>query len=281
MYTEGGLIDISCTRSRARCFLGFLVLLVLPGMMTGCATHKVPDRKPQHATARSKAPIRKPGGYYRVRKGDSLYSIAWRAGLDYRTLARWNGLKPPYTIYPGQLIRLAPPKRKKLVSSAGSASGKAAAVAKPAGKPEKPKSRASTNGRKAAKAPKKAAGGALRWQWPVRGRILSRFASNDATRGGIKIGGRKGQKIVAAEAGQVVYVGSGLIGYGQLIIIKHNNKYLSAYGHNSRLRVKEGDKVSRGQHISDMGVTNGGTPLLYFEIRRYGKPVDPLKYLPR
>ncbi len=87
--------------------------------------------------------------------------------------------------------------------------------------------------------------------------------------------------MLAAEAGEVVYVGSGLIGYGQLIIIKHNKKYLSAYGHNSNLLVKEGDAVKRGQHISNMGITNQGSALLYFEVRRYGKPVDPLVYLPR
>ncbi len=251
-------------------------------MMSGCATHKVPEKKAPQSGVRAKPAVKKSGGYYRVRKGDSLYSIAWRAGLDYRTLARWNGLKSPYTIYPGQLIRLSPPRVGKTPPAAKrKISGKPVSPDKSvANKPGKSRPAPSTTN-SSVKKPRKVAAGSLRWQWPVRGRILSRFASNDATRGGIKIGGRKGQKIVAAEAGQVVYVGSGLIGYGQLIIIKHNNKYLSAYGHNSRLRVKEGEKVSRGQHISDMGVTNQGTPLLYFEIRRYGKPVDPLKYLPR
>ncbi len=276
------MIAVLHVNALTRLFPAVLALLMVPVMMSGCATHKVPEKKAPQPGARAKPAVKKSGGYYRVRKGDSLYSIAWRAGLDYRTLARWNGLKSPYTIYPGQLIRLSPPKARKTPP---------AAKRKNSGKPVSPgRSVASKSGKSKPTPPKKnspgknpakAAAGSLRWQWPVRGRILSRFASNDASRGGIKIGGRKGQKIRAAEAGQVVYVGSGLIGYGQLIIIKHNNKYLSAYGHNSRLRVKEGERVSRGQHISDMGVTNQGVPLLYFEIRRYGKPVDPLKYLPR
>ncbi len=260
------------------------MLLIVPGMMSGCATHKVPEKKTPHSvTPRAKPSINKTGGYYRVRKGDSLYSIAWRAGLDYRTLAHWNGLKSPYTIYPGQRIRLSPPKVSKTPPSAKGANAKKPASPDRSAANRPGKSRPSSPARNSSgKKPGKAvATGSLHWQWPVRGRLLSRFASNDAARGGIKIGGRRGQKIVAAEAGQVVYVGSGLIGYGKLIIIKHNNKYLSAYGHNSRLRVKEGERVSRGQHISDMGVTNQGVPLLYFEIRRYGKPVDPLKYLPR
>ncbi|WP_456447249.1 peptidoglycan DD-metalloendopeptidase family protein [Thiolapillus sp.] len=273
----------------SRLFSLVLTLALVPVFLNGCATHKVPQKKTPVTTGHKQVLPRKPGGYYRVRKGDSLYSIAWRAGLDYRTLARWNGLRSPYTIYPGQRIRLSAPKTSShpVPPKSSKATGNTAKKPVPRGKVDKPvaqpknKRPAPPPVSRPAKKPPKAAISALHWQWPVRGRVLSRFASNDAAKGGIRIGGRKGQRIVAAESGQVVYVGSGLIGYGQLIIIKHNNKYLSAYGHNSRLLVKEGDKVSRGQHISDMGVTHKGTPLLYFEIRRYGKPVDPLKYLPR
>ena len=279
------MTGMSHTNVLAKLFSGVLVLLLVPMLLNGCASHNVSDKKVRSGSTPKKAAIKKLGGYYRVRKGDSLYSIAWRAGLDYRTLARWNALKSPYTIYPGQLIRLSPPKiSRKSPPVKGSTAKKPVTREKtttPAARPEKPVLASPPAKPVSKKPPKKAAAGTLHWQWPVRGRILSRFASNDPAKGGVRIGGRKGQKIIAAEAGQVVYVGSGLIGYGQLIIIKHNNKYLSAYGHNSRLRVKEGDKVARGQHISDMGVTHQGTPLLYFEIRRYGKPVDPLKYLPR
>ncbi|WP_041070828.1 peptidoglycan DD-metalloendopeptidase family protein [Thiolapillus brandeum] len=266
-----------------RLFSVMLIPILAVVLLNGCATHKVTDKKTRASTSHRKPVPGKHGGYYRVRKGDSLYSIAWRAGLDYRTLARWNGLRSPYTIYPGQRIRLSPPKSHSKPAPAKGSTKKPVyrrKTEKPATAPKKPRT-APPPVSHPVKKPPKAASGALHWQWPVRGRILSRFASSDAAKGGIRIGGRKGQKIMAAEAGQVVYVGSGLIGYGQLIIIKHNNKYLSAYGHNSRLLVKEGDKVSRGQHISDMGVTHKGTPLLYFEIRRFGKPVDPLKYLPK
>jgi lipoprotein NlpD len=115
----------------------------------------------------------------------------------------------------------------------------------------------------------------------VRGPILARFSANDATRTGIKIGGHLGEAVHATEAGKVVYSGSGLIGYGQLIIIKHNDHYLSAYGHNAKLLVKEGDKVARGKHIADMGRSNDGKAMLHFEIRREGKPVNPLALLPK
>jgi len=279
------VIGLSLTRPPTQLLCAVLVLSLLPLFLQGCATHTVSAKK-SRAAAPKKHPARKPGGYYRVRKGDSLYSIAWRAGLDYHTLARWNGLKSPYTIYPGQKIRLSPPKIHNKPAPVKRDAGQKPHPQEKAGKPAgtkpvvKPASRPPLAAQTHKKPPKNVTAGSLHWRWPARGRILSRFASNDAAKGGIRIGGRRGQKIVAAESGQVVYVGSGLIGYGQLIIIKHNNKYLSAYGHNSKLRVKEGDRVSRGQHISDMGVTHQGTPLLYFEIRRYGKPVDPLKYLP-
>ena len=268
----------------SRLFSLMLMLALVPAVLSGCATHKVPQKKASDTGGQKQTLPGKPGGYYRVRKGDSLYSIAWRAGLDYHTLARWNGLRSPYTIYPGQRIRLSPSKTSSQpVPAKGNMAKKPiprVEVDKPAVQPKKSRPAPPPSVSSPAKKPPKAATSALHWQWPVRGKILSRFASNDAARGGIRIGGRKGQHIVAAESGQVVYVGSGLIGYGQLIIIKHNNKYLSAYGHNNRLLVEEGSKVSRGQHISDMGVTHKGTPLLYFEIRRYGKPDDPLKYLP-
>ncbi|WP_457667535.1 peptidoglycan DD-metalloendopeptidase family protein [Thiolapillus sp.] len=252
----------------------------------GCASHPKSGGSKAQATAKARPPIKKSTRTYRVRKGDSLYSIAWRAGLDYQTVARWNHLRSPYTIYPGQVIRLYPPHTQT-----------AAKTQKKSGyQPRKPAPKHSVGSKttvaagksphpakktvKSAK-PQPAKAGSLHWQWPTRGKVLSRYSSSDPSRSGIEIGGRKGQKILAAEGGEVVYVGSGLIGYGQLIIIKHNNKYLSAYGHNSSLLVKEGDRVKRGQHISNMGVTNQGKSLLYFEVRRYGKPVNPLAYLPR
>jgi lipoprotein NlpD len=189
--------------------------------------------------------------------------------VDYRTLARWNGLHRPYTIYPGQLLRLKPPARH--AGSTASRSGHKRPASKPKSSTAKPRR---SHG-------KTATAHCLHWVWPLRGSLVSRFSYSDPDKDGIEIAGKRGQKVVAAESGTVVYSGSGLIGYGQLIIIKHNNEFLSAYGHNSKLLVKEGQKVKRGQHISNLGVDNRGRALLHFEIRRYGKPVDPLSYLPR
>ncbi len=120
----------------------------------------------------------------------------------------------------------------------------------------------------------------LNWIWPVRGKLVETYSSSDSSRAGIKIAGQRGRKIRAAEAGQVVYVGSGLVGYGRLIIIKHSNKYLSAYGHNDKLLVKEGEVVKKGAYIADMGFAHSGQAMLHFEVRKYGKPVNPVAYLP-
>ena len=119
------------------------------------------------------------------------------------------------------------------------------------------------------------------WGWPVKGRIVSSFKAGDPLRKGIKIAGRSGKSILAAESGKVVYSGSGLIGYGRLIIVKHNDNYLSAYGHNRKILVKEGDRVTKGKKIAEMGTANSGDPMLHFEIRRDGRPVDPIRLLPR
>jgi lipoprotein NlpD len=129
--------------------------------------------------------------------------------------------------------------------------------------------------------PAVAAAGPLRWSWPTDGQVESTFSASDPARKGIKVAGTAGQPIRSAEAGNVVYSGSGLIGYGRLIIIKHNDKYLSAYGHNRKLLVKEGDRVTKGERIAEMGVSNTGHAVLHFEIRRDGEPVDPLRLLPR
>lgn len=204
------------------------------------------------------------GRFYKVRRGDTLYAIAWRANRDHRSLARWNNIKPPYLIYPGQILRLVP-YGKSSNTRVRKADGERKKTARVAPKPQ---------------APRTVANSRLHWLWPVRGKLLSSYLASDATRKGIKVGGKAGQPIVAAEAGEVVYSGSGLIGYGRLIIIKHNDEYLSAYGHNATLLVKEGDKVKRGKKIATMGRSNDGVAMLHFEIRRDGKPIDPMGLLP-
>lgn len=189
-----------------------------------------------------------------VRSGETLFTIAWRYGKDYRDLARWNDLGDGSLIFPGQVIRLsAPPAYPS--PRAGTARP---ATRRADAKPEPPPP----------------------WDWPVRGRIVAEFDCKPGGGTGLVISGRAGQSIRAAASGRVVYSGGGLIGYGQLIILKHNDTYLSAYGHNASLLVKEGENIRKGQRIATMGEGPGQEPRLHFEIRRNGKPVNPRQYLP-
>ena len=238
-------------------------------------THTVPKRAQQ--------------SHHRVRSGETLYTIAWSYGLDFPDLARWNGILPPYTIYPEQSLRLSPPPKQIVRRPEPLArNSQPGTVTKPASKTEpSPRSEVPT----AAKEKRSSARSAvdkgfadrrdLEWQWPTNGKLEQHFSNLDPSRKGIQISGRNGQEVVAAESGKVVYAGSGLIGYGQLIIIKHNKNYLSAYGHNRKLLVEEGAVVKRGEPVAEMGNRGGGRPALHFEIRRNGTPVNPLKLLPR
>lgn len=218
--------------------------------------------------------------YHIVRKGESLYSIAWLYGYDFQTLARWNGIRPPYTIFVGQRLRVKPP-----------ASGPQTAFRQknerpPPPQPVKPPAgssarAASDNAASVKPHPQLGQTAAIRFSWPVKGPVIKNFDSINGGKTGIGIGGSSGATVRAAADGKVVYAGSGLVGYGRLIIIKHNKIYLSAYGHNQKILVKEGDWVRRGQAIATMGSSGTNRVMLHFEIRRYGKPVDPVKYLPR
>lgn len=207
-------------------------------------------------------PYRKPDapGQYTVRAGDTVYSIAWRHGLDYRELARWNQLPSDYRIYPGQRLTLQPPAGSRAAAS-------------------QPQSRATpTPG--STKPPTPAAeDNVANWLWPTEGAAVA--VSHTATGSqGLTIAGREGQVVRAAAPGKVVYLGSGLRGFGQLLIIKHTDVFLSAYGHNRALSVREGDQVAAGQPIAEMGLGPSRKPMLYFEIRYNGRPVDPRLYLP-
>ena len=267
-----------------------LLLLVTIGLLVvACGT-------PNRAPVVSREPGLQTGSqrpaFYQVRPGDTLYAIAWQTGLDYRELAAWNGISNPSLIHAGQRLRLWPAQHRR------PAAGKPPPAVEPKPDTTRPEATQVTPVPRAA-APKpavarakapvakpepvaaEASGGPLAWQWPTSGRVVERFSSQDRTRNGVKIAGRRGQPILAAEAGRIVYSGSGLIGYGQLIIIKHNKNYLSAYGHNRKILVKEGDQVARGAHIGEMGEPPNDQPLLHFEIRRRGTPVDPLQLLPK
>jgi len=202
--------------------------------------------------------------YHRVRAGETLYSIAFEHGYDHRDLAQWNGIKAPYTIYPKQNIRVTPGKVKS--SKKFSANSKRYSARR----------KASAQSRPADSYPSK-----IKWSWPTKGKLLSTFLLSDPGRRGIDISGKKGQPIKAAAEGHVVYSGSGLRGYGNLIILKHNESYFSAYAHTENVAVKEQEKVKLGQQIADMGSTSSNKTKLHFEIRRSGKPVNPLGYLPK
>ncbi|MCP3999747.1 MAG: peptidoglycan DD-metalloendopeptidase family protein [Gammaproteobacteria bacterium] len=192
--------------------------------------------------------------YHTVRSGETLFSIAMRYNLDYRQIASWNQLGSGTYIRQGQRLRLKP------------------GAANTASQRNSTQTRSTVSTTTVLPAPT--------WRWPTRGSVLLRFGASSKTNSGIRIGGVRGQSIYATAAGEVVYAGTGLRSYGQLLILKHNETWLSAYGFNSKLLVAEGDRVQSGQKIAEMGADSGGKPLLHFEIRRNGQPVDPLRYLP-
>ncbi len=293
-------------------------------LLGGCATPQ-----PAPVVDRSTTPGRTPATH-QVVSGETLYSIAFRYGLDYRSIAAENGIPSPYLIHVGQQLRLPGSRpassrqasRRPSAVTSGAESGRT-----PESRPLQPgpveeKSRSAvgegrveserkpqaggrgvpppasdkqTSNRRAATTPlpavpslprrsatesRKVAG--LEWLWPNDGPLAGTFRKGGSRRRGIEIVGGAGTPVVAAEGGEVVYSGNGLQRYyGNLIIIRHNDRYLSAYAHNDRLLVKEGAKVSRGQRIATLGSTGSDRPKLHFEIRRDGKPVDPLSYLPR
>jgi lipoprotein NlpD len=275
------LSDSLATR-KFTCSVCPLVAILLLG---GCTSNwRAPMEVYSGAPARSSSTPRhvskipRDATYYRVRSGDTLYAIAWRANRDFRQLARWNGIRPPYVIYQGQVIRLQPIVTPRSTSHMRPPSRQAS--------PQADTRKADTARDSRSPASSSDSGvthkvGRLHWGWPSDGKVVSTYEPGDPLHKGIKIAGRKGSGIRAAEAGKVVYSGSGLIGYGRLIIIKHNDKYLSAYGHNSRLLVQQNQHVTKGQKIAEMGTANDGRAMLHFEIRQDGKPVNPMTRLPR
>ena len=339
-------------------FLGFSAICA--GVLVSCAGSPPPPTG--SGSAPSAAYSQTPDGYYRVKRGDSLHAIAFKFSLDWREIARLNGISAPYTIFPDQMLQLvanplaspgatsteqggvriaaAPPpsetatrpldtpdssdttvdsaepravdrpleaepqpgngsetapgdgEQTELKSEKQDASG----VPPVSGQPDSHRQAASQASQSPPPVadpptaqlpppqmtvPTTPAGDPAQWMWPTEGRLLSSFRSDDAARKGIDIGGRKGQPVVASAPGTVVYSGSGLIGYGELIIIKHSDRMLSAYAHNSKRLVSEGQQVGAGTQIAEMGINDRNQALLHFEIRVNGSPQDPQKYLPR
>lgn len=275
-------ITIIPSHSAAR--TAFLCLAVAT-LLSACAKTTVVREAPAPSVAR-------PGVTAVVKRGDTLYRIASANGVQARDLAAWNGIPEPYTIYPGQRLKLYPGSGSAATSTPV-ASGKprserpaapvagatkqvtSASAAKPAdtrpaaAKPAAPKT---------APAP---AESPIKWRWPADGELISRYVAGEPTKQGIGIAGSSGAAVRAAGDGVVVYSGSGLVGYGELVIIKHNDEWLSAYGHNRTRLVNEGQLVKAGQQIAEMGRSGAPRDMLHFEVRYNGKPVDPLLYLPK
>lgn len=303
----------------------FVFTLLLFAALAGCSGGGILSPEVDHKAADARS-----ANYRTVIRGDTLFSIAWDIGVDFRTLARWNHIHSPYVIKPGQRLRIIAPKRRAVTKRRIKAKGVSRSsaryyrvkkgdtvysIARKTGNNRKEiirwnrlrkpyiirtgqRLRVSSSTTRVARrsrgrsktgntAPRrtqvatsttrpKSVG---RWVWPATGKILRYYAPSGASKG-LDIGGRSGSAIRAAADGQVVYQGSGLRGYGQLIIIKHNSDYLSAYAHCSSILVKEGSWVKRGQRIATMGSTGTRRVKLHFEIRLRGSPVNPLRYLP-
>jgi lipoprotein NlpD len=288
------------------------VLVLAALVLAGCASKNRAPAPVEERSAGVRAPIAAsvgeparplPGaenagkpGYYTVRQGDTLIRIALEHGQNWRDVVRWNALDNPNVIEVGQVLRVAPPPEVAVARPVPAASVAAVPVA-PASAASQPASAASQV-TAAASTPRATATTAtavavpaasqpaspddnVAWGWPAPGNTSVLATFDEVKNKGLDIGGKSGDPVLAAADGRVVYAGAGLRGYGNLIILKHNNTYLTAYAHNQTLLVKEDQSVRKGQKIAEMGSSDTDRVKLHFEIRRQGKPVDPVAFLPR
>ncbi|CAG9166376.1 hypothetical protein LMG23992_00762 [Cupriavidus laharis] len=263
----------------------------LAALLAACANSPMPapvvDRTSTAGTPA--APLEPaPAGYYRVKRGDTLYRIALENGQSYRDVAAWNNISNANQIEVGQLLRVVPPGADvnagqgvtTMPVAPGSIQGQPLDQARPAGTPVPPPAAAGAPAAGAAasagtSAP--VADGAMKLAWPATGQLVSKF--DDKGNKGIDIAGKKGDAVLAADDGRVIHVGP-LRGYGNLVIIKHNETFLTAYGYNDKVLVAEQSTVRKGQKIAEMGNSDTDRVRLHFEVRKNGKPVDPMRYLP-
>lgn len=257
----------------------FIIIVIMQGF-TGCSgPHRLAPVHDRNQPASTKV------SYHVVAPGETLYSIAWRYGLDYKSLAKANSVGRSYTIFPGQKITLLSHGTHVDTSGTGLESPRVSAspthkthtevVKKTKAKRLKKRPAVISSSSVSSKLDQK-----VIWSWPCSGPVSKAFKANNGLNKGIDITGKLGEPVYAASSGTVVYSGEGLRGYGKLIIIKHSDKFLSAYAYNSKLKVKEGDTVKTGEKIAEMGETGTDSVKLHFEIRFDGKPVNPLIHLP-
>lgn len=260
---------------------------VLVFALGGCGSNlpaPVEDRTAR--TPQAQPPSHASVGTYTVQRGDTLYSIAFRYGLDFRRVAAANRIAVPYTIYAGQKIVLKegnlPPAglpEQSAPASASKPASKPAPVAVPAPRPATPATKPAPATATTSPTIRYAGAAVKKWRWPTSGKVTRGYTGS--LHKGIDIDGKRGDPIHAVAAGKVVYAGTGIVGMGELLIIKHNDVYLSAYAHNDQLLVREGDVVRAGQTIAEKGSSGTDTIKLHFEIRKEGKPIDPQRVLPR
>lgn len=293
-----------------------LAILLAVTLLGGCAS-RTPAPVIERGGAPGKAPAQvgtpaRPGEFHTVKRGETLYSIALEHGQSYRDVAAWNNIDNPNVIRVGQQLRVAPPEGAVVVkpiagpavvevhpipgtgaTSAGTTSADTFKREPKGGKqpyseqamaamqrPEEPRTQPSAVQARAETRPAEPpAGGELNWIWPSGGKVLAAFVEGNSK--GVDIEGRVGEPVLAAEAGKVTYAGSGIRGYGNLLIIQHAGGLSSVYAHNSKLLAREGQQVARGQRIAELGNSDTDQAKLHFEIRRQGKPLDPLKLLPQ
>lgn len=245
-------------------------MITICAVMTGCISSR------EFISTEAKfSESKKATGFHIVEKGDTLFSIAWTYGWDYQELASANSIAKPYIIYAGQKIDIATPrlvKKSAKTLSVGKMSKGTPKQEKPASRPVKSSHNTTI---------KRSLESKTGWNWPVKGKVIAGFSPKNRQNKGIDIAGKLGESVNAAAAGTVVYAGKGLRGYGNLVIIKHDAKFLSAYAHTSRILVREKEKIKAGQIIAEIGSTGTNKVKLHFEIRRNGRPVDPLQFLPK
>lgn len=290
----------------------FFVFIVLSWGLLGCASSGSRAPVSDLTLNSSQSPVKLGSSArklksYRVKKGDTLYAIAWKTGLDVKTLAKRNNLQSPYTIYPGQRLSLlekkavkynqkqktvikntkTKPSSQKIDEKAPIRCTAQNCIKSVKNKLVEKKTKAYSGNQsnkkvtqpEKIKAQKTTAEKITTWRWPAKGKLSKSFSASQAGMKGISITNQRGTAIYATTSGQVVYAGSGLRGYGNLIIIKHNYDYLSAYAHNEKLLVGENEQIKAGQKIALMGDSGSDSVHLHFEIRYRGKSVDPLRYL--